>query len=460
MKPDKIQLPCLSRAAKLPAVSYDSRCQTRALPWMNDRGSVLAVALIFGMVMAMAVASFLKLANHEAKLATRMFYANSSLNLAEAGVEKALFALNHNDWSGWNRTGNEALMIDEVIDLGRSVQGVIQARVLSINNNPIVQAGGVTQIPGAPDLVRQIEVRLNKRSLFANGITTRRGVRFNGNVDVDSYKSSLGPPSGSNRRDNGSVASTSVEMNPIILTGNSEIWGRVATGGQWPKLTPNAKIRGEDTPYGVNVDPNRVALDFAADFPEVDPPTTFNKYIPSINVKGNDKSATLGTPNVLEVIKMDSISVKANGRLTIVGPVIIHLTGNLELGGNGQIVIPKTGNAGAIIYIDGDWYNGGNGVANETNLPANLVVFGTNRVYQSIDLGGNAQWNAAVYAPNADLHIGGNVEMAGAVVADQLHAGGNFNFHYDEDLADQFGSDSYRMDRWREIFNVADRFTF
>src|SRR5690606_24740184 len=102
----------------------------------------------------------------------------------------------------------------EVIDLGRSVQGVIQARVLSSNNNPIVQAGGVTQIPGAPDLVRQIEVRLNKRSLFANGITTRRGVRFNGNVDVDSYKSSLGPPSGSNRRDNGSVASTSVEMNP------------------------------------------------------------------------------------------------------------------------------------------------------------------------------------------------------------------------------------------------------
>lgn len=429
--------------------------------WNNKRGSVLLVAIMFAAIMALAVASFLQLTSFESRMANTVFYSNSSLNLAEAGVEKALFALNNDDWTGWVRNGNEAVMEEEEIALAGNLHGIIQARVSSIGSKPTVQAGGTTVLPSRPDVVKQVEVNLSRRSLFANGITTRRGVEFNGNTNVDSYESSAGPPSLTNRKDNGTVACASLEHSSIVMSGNPEVWGRVATGGEMPILQGNAKIQGEDTPPGVNVDLNRIALDFASDFPEVSPPTVFDDYIHSIYVDGNNQSATVGTPGQLERIKMNSLTVKANGKLTIRGPVIIHLTGDFKLGGNGQIVIPDSGNASAVFYIDGDLENGGNGTLNETNDPAKLVIYGTNTVSQRFDLGGNVDWHAAIYAPNAAMKIGGNVEIGGAIVADTVAAGGNLKFHYDEDLADQFsGGNGFGMDRWRELYLAEDRVTF
>lgn len=420
------------------------------------------VAILFTALIAVSVGSFLKLAGGESRLANIAFHSNGSLNLAEGGVEKALYAINREAWSGWTVSGNTAEFNGETVDLGDNITGTIRARITGMNGSPVIFAEGAIQVPGRPAVVKQVEVRLGRRSLFANGITARDDIRFNGNVEVDSYRSGLGPPSYFNRNDNGSVASASVAIHSVELTGNSEIWGRVATGGAWPKTSPNVRIHGEDTPRGVKIDPGRVALDFASDFPEIAPPTTYDEYRSSIDVRGNNKSATLGVPGATEptVIRMESISVGGNGELTIVGPVIVHLLGDLNLSGNGEIVIPDNGRSSLVLYIDGDFHNGGNGAFNESTVPANLVVYGTNPVYQTIHLGGNADWQAVVYAPNADIHFGGNVDMAGAVVGNRIRGNGNFDFHYDEDLGD-FGSDgSYRMVRWRELHLAEERVAF
>lgn len=427
-------------------------------PWNSCRGSVLMITVIFSAIIVMVVGSFLRLAQNENRMANVSFYSNNSLNLAEGGVEMALHALNYENWDGWSLESGVARMESLTVDLGKNQVGFIDVLVRDYDGQPVVVAEGRTQLQNRPEVAKQIEVYLSRRSLFANGITSRRGARFSGgNATVDSYRSSLGVPSSTNRNDNGSVASVSVETDALDLS-NSEIFGYVATGGSMPTVGPNGKIYGHDTPAGVDVDPNRIALDFDSSFPEVIPPSSYDVYIPAIN-----NTRTLGTPGATTptVYQVGNISLGGSQALTIAGPVVIHVTGNVSVRGNAFILVADTG--AAEFYVDNSFDIGGNGVANATTIPANLLIYGSNPVHQEFKLHGNAALQAAVYAPNAHVSMqggGSSGSMAGAVVANRVHINGNYSFHYDEDLADFSPSKSYRMDRWREIHVAADRISF
>jgi Tfp pilus assembly protein PilX len=77
-----------------------------------DRGSVLITALIFSIVIGIALVGYIRLSNNSLKLAHRTFFADAANNLAEAGTEEAVWAFNQmgnstdattvaNAWSGW-----------------------------------------------------------------------------------------------------------------------------------------------------------------------------------------------------------------------------------------------------------------------------------------------------------------------------------------------------------------------
>lgn len=415
-------------------------------------------AVVFATLMAISVGSFLKLANHESRLSNIAFHSNASLNLAEGGLEMALYAFNNKDLSGWSLSGTTAVMDVKELDLGQNAVGVIHARIIDFYGNPIVQAEGRMELPNRPSVTKQIEIRLVRRSLFANGITSREGVTFKGgNATVDSYSSSAGVPSSSitGNNDNGSVASVSVNVGAIGIS-NATVYGYVATGGSEPTVGSNGRIFGKDTDFGVMVDPNRIALDFAADFPDVIPPTSYGGgHINSLN------SGVIGVKNatVPTVYSVGSMSV--NDILTIQGPVVLHVKGDVDV--KGEIRIENTPGNYAIVYLDNDLDIGGTGFANLTNRPESLLIYGSNPVHQTIKLHGNGALYAAVYAPNATVELkggGSSGSMGGAVVAKDFFINGNYSFHYDEDLAD-FGRDqSYRMDNWRELHLAADRINF
>lgn len=418
------------------------------------------IAVIFATLMAISVGSFLKLANHENRLSNIALHSNSSLNLAEAGLELALYALNNEDLSGWTVSGTTAVMNRQEIDLGKNSVGVIHARILNFDTNPIVQAEGKIELPNRPSVTKQVEIKLVRRSLFANGITARNRVTFKGgNAFVDSYSSNAGVPSSNivENNDNGSVASVSIETEAISIS-NAEVYGYVSTGGSSPVVGPGGRIYGKDTPSDVMQDPNRIALDFAADFPEVVPPTSYDGYLPLLS------GGTIGVKNatVPTVYKVGSISVKSQDLLTIEGPVVLHVIGDVDI--KGELEIENLPGNFAVIYLDNDLDIGGNGAVNNlTNRPESLLIYGSNPVHQSIKLHGNGILYAAVYAPNASLELKGGGHsggMGGAVVANDVFINGNYSFHYDEDLAD-FGRDtSYRLDNWRELHLAADRISF
>ena len=73
-----------------------------------QRGSVLIVALIFAIIIAISLVSYIALANNSLKQAGRSFYASSGINLAEIGLEQALACFNELAattpalaWAGW-----------------------------------------------------------------------------------------------------------------------------------------------------------------------------------------------------------------------------------------------------------------------------------------------------------------------------------------------------------------------
>ena len=77
------------------------------------------------------------------------------------------------------------------------------------------------------------------------------------------------------------------------------------------------------------------------------------------------------------------------------------------------------------------------GIANDGGLAKNFQYYGLSS-NTSITLGGNGDFTAQIYAPEADFSLGGggstDYDFSGASVTKSLRVNGHFNFHLDETL--------------------------
>jgi hypothetical protein len=74
----------------------------------KDRGSVMITALVFALIIAISLASYIQLSTTSLRLSNRTFYADSAGNLAEAGLEEAVWMFNQMGSSS-NTTANTSL---------------------------------------------------------------------------------------------------------------------------------------------------------------------------------------------------------------------------------------------------------------------------------------------------------------------------------------------------------------
>jgi len=72
------------------------------------RGSVTLVALCFVAVLGIGLASYLAVTNQSMMLSNRSYVTGVSEQLAETGLEQALWSFNQNDWSSWTISGTTA----------------------------------------------------------------------------------------------------------------------------------------------------------------------------------------------------------------------------------------------------------------------------------------------------------------------------------------------------------------
>jgi hypothetical protein len=132
----------------------------------------------------------------------------------------------------------------------------------------------------------------------------------------------------------------------------------------------------------------------------------------------------------------------------------IYVTGDISSTGNSQIVVQP--GVKAKIYFAGNTTVTGNGLVNINNQPGDLLLYGITpppNTVRTLELGGNGQLSAAVYAPDYDVNIhngGTRGTVFGSFVGKTVAMTGVTDLHYDEALGTGGVINSYKIVSWFE----------
>lgn len=422
--------------------------------------------------------TYLSIAFNEFKMSFRNQDLQGALNLAEAGIEEAMNTMKNDKWTtyGWTtvatdhyykeftgmdlRLGNTGLTAPG----GRTGSVKVYASILDEDRPVIFAEGRITSKYGT--IKKQIRTDLGRKGLFLNGMTAKDQVIFNGNkISIDSYNSDDGLYNvGGNRKANGTIGSLS-STSGALYSGNANVYGKMATGGGDPSIGAQGILSQDLTASAGTVDNSLIAKDFIADFPDATNPK--ESGLP-VAITTLPSSGTIGIAGATTYYKVASFSNKSSDLLKIEGEVIIVVTGDVSTKGEIQVQHNQIGanpdpTDGSIkLYVGGNVDIGGNGVVNMSNIPKSFQLYGTAATgsSQTIKVSGNGAIQSAIYAPNADIELkgsGANGVFMGAAVGDNITMTGNFEFHYDEALANFTIDNSYRISRWRELIESDER---
>jgi Tfp pilus assembly protein PilX len=221
-----------------------------------------------------------------------------------------------------------------------------------------------------------------------------------GNPIVDSYSAGAGDyGEDGNVGSSGDVATDGT----VDLTGNVTVNGSVygATINEGNNVTVTGQ-KSDDTPQ-LNCSPGSTDLASSGE----------------LNVGSNDGVRTLNAGTY----HFDSIRVSGQGQIRVTGPVVI--------------------------YVDGQADFSGQGIVNETNVPSNLIIIATGE--ESVQVGGNSAFSGGIFAPDSYVHLNGNQDFYGSVIAKTLRQNGNADLHYDTDLSDyELSCNSVKLLSWQE----------
>jgi hypothetical protein len=161
---------------------------------------------------------------------------------------------------------------------------------------------------------------------------------------------------------------------------------------------------------------------------------------------------------------VSSIDLSGNGQvLSITGHVVFVMSGDIDVTGKGGIVIDA--DSSFQIYTEDDVKIAGNGVANVDMVPGNFKIYGTAQTSkdasgevvagQTIDISGNGQLGAVVYAPAAEVSLNGggtSGAIMGALVAFYAEIKGGSSFHFDEATREVIEPGGiYTIESWLEM---------
>lgn len=245
---------------------------------------------------------------------------------------------------------------------------------------------------------------------------------------IDSYNSDNGPyrfvattPSDPQY---GNSHSGNVQFGSSVATFMGEVWGNVATNGG--TIVRSNQIHGTiDNNVPVYIPPFKLPTSLPV--PQNNPP----------NVSGNMTiiPPSLGgpvVPNLYVLSALTSTKLMVNALGTAETYVAVHVTGDITQ----KITIGP--HVHLTLYLDGDIDVKAGDIVNQTGLAGNFRIYGISptdpTVTQSITISPPGDFAATIYAPSADVHINGNPDITGSVVAKNFYANGNVSWHYDRAL--------------------------
>lgn len=182
-------------------------------------------------------------------------------------------------------------------------------------------------------------------------------------------------------------------------------------------------------------------------------------------------AGTLGVAGSKKIFSADNVILNDGETLSIEGPVILDLSGELKIRGSGRIQIQP--DASAEIHVSGRISVGSitaaaDGFENKTKDPQKLILIGTvasspytNRYWSTLPFYG------VIYMPKItaalDLYADTTSAIFGAVSAKSVRFPSAANLHYDTSLRTAVfsGLDApYIITNWRELTDPAEKIVF
>jgi len=403
----------------------------------------LFVSLLAGVVMLGLALPFLFNLTGQFRITERSHKGLTAMNLAEAGVERAIWELNYGDISTWSGDLlKRSLALTSVQTADGLVVGNVEIEIQNpASDNPFVTAKGIVPWIGGAALEKTVRVDLGHKteSYFNFGIFGDEGFDLHGNAYTDSYNSALGPYDPANPGQKGDVGTNATHQWDVVLLNNTVINGDAATGYESDpalviRLRNNARVTGA-----------LKTLNEPKPLPAQAPPFLTQK----------GAFTTGGSPEVVitESGKYSSFTVNTGAKVTISGNVTLFVDGNLTMNSNSTIEIAPGSNV-EIVMGNGVFSQSSNTqINNLSHDPKNLAILGTsdfkNMIWRS-----NSQFWGVMYVPEANIDYSANSDLFGSIVCNNISMSSNAGIHYDESLAswDKYGTPSakYQVVRWQE----------
>ena len=471
----------------------------------KTQASILVWTVLTIAILSMLAVEVLRIVSikHQHALQTAVWQeallaAESGIDLGIVELRKSLYPAPNHAWEGWNSTPGNGVASYGLTTIPNAGLAATQMTIETSVDAPAtlidpangwqyyrIRTVGTMPITGpAYTTDNKQDSRLRKLSLrwerFTDGVLTPHAISdprasrrveaivrpissfdaaimavgsldlTNQNIVIDSYdsrdpnKSTNGLYDVTKRQENGDIATDG----SLIEAGNAHIFGDVATNSGTVSGAANITVIERTDFYQ---EPIPIG---APSWPSFNGATTTVSSTTTLNA-----NATSGSS--LSRYELNTISLNGTKTLTLAGNpdgsptyIEIYVTGDISVSGNGQIIVQP--GVSAKIYFAGNVDVSGNGILNTKNQPLDLQLYGIQPpadTPEHVNLGGNAQLTAAVYAPGHDVSINGggsSGHVFGSIIGKTVVMTGVTNLHYDEALGSGGLVNNYKIVSWFE----------
>jgi len=297
----------------------------------------------------------------------------------------------------------------------------------------------ITSVGSSGNIMRTVTAVAGLKGLFESAILVQDRVSLMPGSLVDGYNSE--DPADTDIHL--TIGTTSIEADRIPLGPGTVVDGDVFVGvGGDPGTVIGA---------GGTITGRKYSLVQEIEFPVITAPA-----LPDMGTALDAKGATIKlTPAASGVYSSISLA-KASGNTGILeitgGQVKLHITGNIDLGQDCELIIDP--DSSLILYVDGDIYaDNSGGLNNQAGDVKAFQIYGTGGGEQTFNLKAKSKIFGTIYAPEANITIYPNGEISGAIVGKNVTFKSGCTFHYDEVLRKVKVEDEgvrFVVARWRE----------
>jgi hypothetical protein len=414
-------------------------------------GSVLFIAIMAALLIAIVLASYLTLVSNRSSLSHRSLAWNSAVPVAEAGIEEALTHLNvdknaptTNGWSSNSVSGQTVYWKRREFADGSYVC-VTNFNVTS--TTPSVYARGFAPSPLRPgEYISRLlcATATNPPNLFNKSVAANGVVTLSGGAVVDAYDSSLGPYNTTNNRSaNGGIA-TNFRGLQGIKVGTAHVYGTVATGaGGTVSISGGAVGDVSWNTSNTGIEPGYSTTDMNVAFPTNQPPSGGPWLAPPVISAGGSNITSLAISGTNQ---MDSFTSSDSTKPMIVtGNCTLYVTGDFTVSGSGYVYIAP--GASLTVIVGGKFVVSGGGVVNATQSPSKFSFIGLSTC-NTCTYSGSASFIGTINAPQALVTVSGGADVYGAVIGNSFTSSGGSGVHYDSSLG---GGKLLVLTSWREL---------